>query len=143
MEANLKPDPNLFPQVPGHTPPNQREGLTSARYSTQNFKSSEEPLKRTEKKTHIRIGYPAKALLGTVSISPRRLRVVPPLTRERRGQVWGAEQSLEQSSLTHPSSDADPGNARTPFSGDPLTSNGQVQGVICIPEGLLPPRILP
>lgn len=69
MEANYKPYPTSFLkyQVTLYSPPNRREGLTSARYSTQNFKSSEEPLKGTERKTHFRIGYTVKASLGTVS----------------------------------------------------------------------------
>jgi hypothetical protein len=49
---------DLAPYLPSSTglcPSVQREGLTSAKYSTQNFKSSEEP-SREQKKTCVRIG---------------------------------------------------------------------------------------
>lgn len=89
-------------QITLYSPLVQREGLTSARYSTQNFKSSEEPLRRTEKKAGVRIGNGVKASLSAAALSPRRLCVVPPRTRGRRGQVW-EQNTVEHNSLTHPS----------------------------------------
>lgn len=101
MEANLQCG-FLQYRVTPYSPLVQREGLTSARYSTQNFKSSEEPLIRTEKKVRVRIGNEVKASLGTAALLPRRLYVVPPGTRGRRGQVW-EQNTVQHNSLTRQS----------------------------------------
>lgn len=58
QNPGLEPFPKspLKHQVSDLSPQIQREGLTSARYSTQNFRSSEEP-SGTKSKTCITIGY--------------------------------------------------------------------------------------
>lgn len=134
-------------QVTLYSAPIQREGLTSARYSTQNFKSSEEPLIRTEKEIHIRISNRVKASLGTAGSLIQE--VVCGASRNKREGIR-AECSAEHSSLT-------PGDIQLkgfclqvslpqgmleqhPQKGDPLMANGQMQGAVCIPEGLLCPQ---
>lgn len=92
MEANLTPGVLEY-QVTFYSPPVQREGLTSARYRTQNFKSSEEPLVRTEKEIHIRVGSRAKASLGTAS-SLTQEAVCGASGNKRRGEGRGGRRTL-------------------------------------------------
>lgn len=94
--------PKTSPQTPSHRSPQiQREGLTSARYSTQNFRSSDEPL---GKKVRFALE------LATVSAVcwcierchiQRAVYVVLPGKRQRKKQAQGTGNSLEEMPLTN------------------------------------------
>lgn len=99
LEPCLKPP--LKHQVTDLSPQIQREGLTSARYSTQNFRSSDEPL---GKKVRFALE------LATVSAvcwcierchPQRAVCVVLPGKRQRKKQAQGTGNSLEETPLTN------------------------------------------
>lgn len=68
----------------------QGEGLTSARYSTQNFRSSEEPLREQKVRLALELVTESQLFAAQPAVSPRGLCVVLPVKRRRKGQgnLW-------------------------------------------------------
>lgn len=102
-EPGTSAQPNIFLPAPGHrsSPQIQREGLTSARYSTQNFRSSEEPLREQKGRLALELATESTVCLSTTSSLTQRAECGTSCKKRKKGQALGAGKSQEESPLGH------------------------------------------